>query len=92
MTSSVSPAESDSPAHVENKPPGLFFTAIRSPPACTVEQIEYERRISCPSIVARNVTCWPASKRNCCASAGGISNVSATASRVSGSTAVSRNG
>ncbi len=40
MTSIVSPAFSSVFAHVENTPPGVFFTAMRSLPSCTAEQIE----------------------------------------------------
>jgi len=65
---------------------------MRSAPSCTVEQIEYERRMSSPPIVFRTVTCWPASNRNAGASSEGTANVSATASRVSRSTFAIRSG
>ena len=51
ITSSVSPAFSASLAQVENTPPGLRLTAMRSAPSCTAEQIEYERRTSCAADV-----------------------------------------
>ena len=40
MTSTVSPGFSIVLAQVENTPPGAFFTAMRSVPSCTAEQIE----------------------------------------------------
>src|SRR5207253_11166565 len=50
------------------------------------EQIESERRTCSPPISARNVRCWPCTKRNASPNAGGTSNVSVTASRVSRAT------
>jgi hypothetical protein len=44
-------------AQVENTPPGAFFTATRSVPSCTAEQIEYERRTSSAPMVVRKVRC-----------------------------------
>ena len=40
MTSIVSPAFNALLAHVENVPPEAFFTAMRSVPSCTAEQME----------------------------------------------------
>ena len=86
MTSTASPGFSTVLAQVENTPPGAFFTAMRSVPSCTAEQIEYDRRTSSPPTTARSVRCWPCSKRYCARSASGTANVIATASRVSRST------
>src|SRR5450432_1081092 len=82
----VAPCLRCSLAQVENAPPGVFLTAIRSRSSCTAEQIEYERRTCSPPMSARSVRCWPCTKRNASPSAGGTSKVSVTASRVSRAT------
>src|SRR6185503_2412367 len=86
MTSIVCPGAICSLAHVENTPPGAFFTATRSVPSWTAEQIEYERRMSSAPMFVRKVRCWPGSKRKVSRSEGGTSKVSAIASRVSRAT------
>src|SRR6185295_2241741 len=86
MTSIVCPGAMCSLAHVENTPPGAFFTATRSVPSWTAEQIEYERRTSSAPMFVRKVRCWPGSKRNVSRSEAGTSKVSAIASRVSRAT------
>ena len=66
-------------------------TAMRSGPPAGA-QIEYERRMSSPPIVVRNVRCCPGSKRNSSRSVSGTSNVIAIASRVSRSTFATASG
>src|SRR5438876_4785324 len=92
MTSIVWPALTWSLTQFENVPPGAFFTAMRSVSSCTAEQIEYERRKSSPAMSARSVRCWPCTKLKASLSAGGTSNVSATASRVSRATLATLSG
>ena len=59
ITPRTSPAFSSSMAHAEKTPPGSRLIPTLSLPPAALEQIEYERRTSSPSISARTVTCCP---------------------------------
>ncbi len=60
ITSMRSPACSSLFAQVENRPPRSRLIATEIAPGVGGRQMEYDRRISCPSIVARSARCWPA--------------------------------
>ena len=84
ITLMLSPVCRCSLIQLENTPPVTFRTPTRSSPSSTPAQMEYERRKSAPSMVLRNVRYWPCVKPKLLRSGTGTSNVTITASAVSG--------